>query len=146
MMRLSTKGRYATRIMIALAMCDRSIPARKQEIADNEGISADYVEQILMRLKAGGLVQSHRGAKGGFSLAKDPELITVADVLSTTEGPLALAPCKRDDCNRATYCVAKEVWQEANQALEKVFSSVTIHALASRASEARDARSLSFVI
>ncbi len=146
MMRLSTKGRYATRIMIALAMCDQTRPARKQAIADSEGISADYVEQILMRLKAGGLVQSHRGAKGGFSLAKDPDTITVADVLATTEGPLALAPCKRDDCTRATYCVAKDIWQEANEALEEVFGAVTIGQLASRAAELKDAHSLSYVI
>ncbi len=146
MMRLSTKGRYATRIMIALAMSDRSKPARKQEIADGEGISADYVEQILMRLKAGGLVQSHRGAKGGFSLAKEPADVTVADVLATTEGPLTIAPCKRDDCKRATYCVARDVWQAANQALEEVFGAVTIGELASRATEMRDACSMSFVI
>ena len=71
MLRLSTKGRYATRIMVYLALCNPDEPARKQEIAEAEGIPADYVEQILTKLRTAGLVKSRRGAGGGFQLRRD---------------------------------------------------------------------------
>jgi len=93
MMKLSTKGRYATRIMVYLAMQNSDSPCRKQDIAEAESISADYVEQILIRLKAAGLVTSHRGAHGGFSLTRPPSEVTVEAVLQATEGPLLLVAC-----------------------------------------------------
>jgi Rrf2 family protein len=143
-MKLSTKGRYATRIMVCLAMHDPNIPRRKQEIAESEVISADYVEQILIRLKAGGLVVSHRGARGGFTLAKAPEKITVSDVLSASEGPLSLAPCSRESCERETSCVTQEIWRSAEVALAAVFDGTTIADLAEKALGMR--KSISYAI
>ncbi len=143
-MKLSTKGRYATRIMVCLAMHDPNIPRRKQEIAESEGISADYVEQILIRLKAGGLVLSHRGARGGFTLAKEPKMITVADVLRASEGPLSLVSCSQDKCERETACVTQEVWRSAEKALSEVFEGVTILDLADKALGMR--KSISYAI
>ena len=132
-MKLSTKGRYATRIMVCLAMQDSTVPRRKQEIAESEGISADYVEQILIRLKAGGLVVSHRGARGGFTIAREPEKITVADVLQASEGPLSLVPSCKEPCSRETACVTQEIWRSAEAALLNVFSAHTIADLAEQA-------------
>jgi Rrf2 family protein len=130
MLRLSTKGRYATRIMVHLALNDGSVPARKQDIARAEGISSDYIEQILMKLKTAGLVASHRGARGGFSLARNAKDITLVEVLEATEGPLSFAPCVEDACERATVCATRSVWREANEALHRIFASKTLAALA----------------
>jgi Rrf2 family protein len=146
-MRMSTRGRYATRIMIRLALLDgEGRPARKQQIASEEGISADYVEQILMKLKTRGLVQSHRGAKGGFSLARDGNTITVADVIEASEGPIVLVPCKADGCNRASACVARRVWDDASAALRRVFSRKTIGQLAREARQAMEKDSTTYEI
>ncbi len=143
-MKLSTKGRYATRIMVCLAMKDSTIPRRKQEIAESEGISADYVEQILIRLKAGGLVVSHRGARGGFTLARDPRKITVTDVLQASEGPLSLVPCSQENCERETACVTHAIWRNAEVALSAVFDGNTIADLAEKALGMR--KSISYAI
>ncbi len=116
--------------MVCLARLGARTPARKQDIAEAEGISADYVEQILMKLKTGGLVRSHRGTRGGFSLARDPAAINVSDVLTTVEGPIELAPCAVEECSRASACVTGAVWRRAREALDAVFAGVTVAELA----------------
>jgi len=126
MMELTTKGRYATRIMLNLACRDKTKPARKQEIATAEGISADYIAQLLMKLRAGGLVRSHRGVSGGFTLACDPNKVTVADILETVEGPFSIAPCISRSCDRASVCVTQAVWKKANLALKAALSGTTL--------------------
>ncbi len=98
MMTISTKGRYACRIMVLLAARVSAGPVTKYEIAEAEAISPDYVQQIMMRLKAAGLVRSHRGRGGGFSVAKDPKLISISDVLVAMEGRVAPAPCGEPEC------------------------------------------------
>jgi len=131
MIRLSTKGRYATRIMIYLAAHNREQPAPTQEIAEGEQITSDYVVQILMQLKTAGLVESRRGVKGGFVLARSPHDITVADVLEATEGTIQLVGCDEEEpCSRSSQCVARKVWDAANDALREVFLSRTIGQLA----------------
>jgi Rrf2 family protein len=130
MMNLSTRGRYATRIMVFLATLEPGYRARKQEIAEYEGISPDYVEQILLRLKEERLVQSFRGARGGFTLGTEATGVTVADVLQAVEGSIAVAPCVDEPCERATACVTQAVWHKATDALMGVFANVTIAELA----------------
>ncbi len=146
MMKLSTKGRYATRIMVCLAMQKSDKPYRKQEIAEAEGISADYVEQILIRLKAAGLVASHRGARGGFSLIRDPAEVTVEEVLVATEGPLALVTCAEEGCKRETLCVTQRVWRDAEAALSKVLSGTVIADLAKVATQLAESKSIMYDI
>jgi len=121
--------------MVRLAMHNSDKPARKQELAAAEGISSDYVEQILMKLKTAGLVQSHRGARGGFSLACDPWETDVAAILRATEGPVALAPCTEGECERSTTCVTRPIWEEAAKALEAVFSNVKLGQLGEEAKQ-----------
>ncbi|HOX39364.1 MAG TPA: Rrf2 family transcriptional regulator [Candidatus Brocadiia bacterium] len=135
MLALSTKGRYATRILIFMARRNKAM--RKQDIAEAEGISADYVEQLLIKLKSANLVKSHRGAKGGFSLARSPEKITVADVLAATEGTINLAPCVSEDCSRAGQCVTRKLWHKAGDQLRQTFAGVTIAGLAQEAEESQ---------
>ncbi|NQU41909.1 Rrf2 family transcriptional regulator [bacterium] len=146
MLQLSTKGRYATRIMVYLAMQPQGVPVPKQEIAQSEQISADYAEQILRVLKSAGLVASHRGVKGGFTLARDPERITVADVLDATEGAVDLAPCVRDECRRATQCVTRRLWRDASSCLSRIFGATTIRALAGEALEMAQSKVLIYDI
>lgn len=146
MMKLSTKGRYATRIMVYLAMQQQGVPCRKQEIAEAEGISADYVEQILIRLKAAGLVTSHRGARGGFSLTRPPAEVTVEEVLQATEGPVMLVACRDEGCQRETICVTRNIWRAAEAALSEVFSGTVIAELAKQAHEMQESKSLTYDI
>ena len=82
MMSISTRGRYASRILVLLASRPQGPPVNKYEIAREEAISPAYVEQLMMALARAGLVASHRGRAGGFSLGRDAESISIADVLS----------------------------------------------------------------
>ena len=119
MMTISTKGRYAARIMVLLASRRGDRPVTKYEIARAEAISPDYVQQLMTGLKVAGLVVSHRGKVGGFSLGRDPETVTISDVLTATEGTIALAPCgDADACVRAPTCPTRDVWMEAAQLLD----------------------------
>jgi Rrf2 family protein len=146
MLKLSTKGRYATRILVYLAARTDKAPARKREIAGAENIPPDYVEQLLTKLRTGGLVKSRRGAAGGFLLAQDPGTISVANVLEATEGPFSLVHCVEDDCDRISECVTRPVWQEASEAIRGVFSRTSIADLASQARRLQESRSISFEI
>jgi Rrf2 family protein len=123
---------------------DRTL--RKQDIADAEGISPNYVEQILIRLKAAGLVASFRGAGGGFALARPPATIRVGDVVRAMEGDIELAPCGNNECDRETVCVTRAVWQEAGRALQTVLDEKTIDGLAEEADRRQAAETLSFTI
>lgn len=146
MLKLSTKGRYAVRIMVYLAARDKEGPARKQDIAEAEGISPDYVEQILIRLRGGGLVQSHRGARGGFTVACDPQRTSVLDVLEVTEGPLQIAPCVETGCDHVTRCAVQGVWNEAAGALRQVFAGALLSGLADKVAALRTGNPLSYSI
>ncbi len=147
MLKLSTKGRYAVRITVYLASRLDGKPARKQDIADSEGISPDYVEQILIRMRSGGLVSSHRGARGGFTLSCDPAKTSVMDVLEATEGPLEIAPCNnKGGCDRDTSCVIQEVWGRASSALAEVFRNAMIGDLAEQLIERRSKAGMNFEI
>jgi len=146
MIKLSTKVRYATRIAVYLAMRDEKHPARKQEIAEAEDISGDYVEQILIKLKTLGLVRSHRGTKGGFFLARDPYKITVADVIRSVDGPIAVAPCKNEKCSRSPFCPTRPVWEKANEALINIFEGTSIGGLAEEGKKLRPPKAWTFDI
>lgn len=125
-MKLSTKGRYAVRILLCIARNQHYGPVCKKLIAQEEGISKDYIEQIVVPLKNAGMVTGHRGMKGGFSLNRAPEKITLHDILRASEGKLELVGCRADDCRRAGFCVTRPVWQEASRRLEDYFSSITL--------------------
>ena len=130
-----------------MAMQDGSKPVCRQEIAASEEISTDYVGQILMKLKTVGLVRSHRGIHGGFSLGKSASAIAVADILKATEGEIALAPCTDpEDCARSSTCVTRNVWLRGERALEKVFAATTVDDLAREALDLDSSRSLTFHI
>ena len=145
-MKLPAKQRYAVRIVVNTARNGVDRPARKKEIAAAEDIPADYVEQICVRLKAGGILKSHRGRDGGFSLARPASGITVSDVLRAMDGDIALAPCMEGDCRRRSICVTRKVWEKANAALEAVFSGTTIAELAEEDRKLAASGAMSFEI
>lgn len=128
---LSSRGRYSVRMLAYMARRPMGTVFTKQEIAEAEGLSIAYVQQLMMTLKAAGFVLSHRGKAGGFSLARDPETLTVAEVLVVTEGPLVLSPCLGGEyCERQAGCPTQELWDQAGALLARFFSGVTIAAVA----------------
>jgi Rrf2 family protein len=146
MIKMSTRGRYATRIMVYMAIHNGNSPVRKQDIARAEGISEHYVEQILMKLKTAGFVRSIRGKKGGFALDRDPGKTTVFDVLKVTEGSTALVPCFAHPCPRIPICSTRSMWKKASDALNKVFTETTVSDLAEESKRTKGSKSLMFEI
>ncbi len=128
-MKLSTKGRYATRILLCISRLQGEQPVSKKRISEQEGISTDYIEQIIVPLKNAGLVNSVRGLRGGFRLAKDSAEITVYDILSASEGNINLVGCLAEGCSRSDTCVVQRVWQGASDELREYFSKFTLKEL-----------------
>ncbi len=131
MLRLSTKGRYGTRVILELALNYGKGPVLLKDIAKRQEISVGYLEQIIPSLKAAGLISSSRGAHGGYTLAKPPYEITLKEVVSTLEGPLVLAECVKSPnvCNRVNFCVARDLWNELSENLDKTLKSKTLQDL-----------------
>jgi Rrf2 family protein len=128
-MKLSTKGRYATRILLCISRLQGDQPVPKKRIAEQEGISTDYIEQIIVPLKNAGLVNSVRGLRGGFRLAKNAADITVYDVLAASEGNINLVGCLSEGCSQSDSCVVQRVWQGASDVLQDYFSKITLQEL-----------------
>ena len=136
MLCISTKGRYATRILVLLASLEAETTMTKYEIATSEALTPGYVQQLMTPLQAAGLVMSHRGKQGGFKLARSPETITVAEALRATEGELHLVACHNgDNCDRVATCPTRPVWVEAANLMQNFFRQTTISQLAERAKE-----------
>ena len=137
-MKLSTKGRYATRAMLDLALNYGKEPIVLSAIARRQGVSEQYLEQLIGPLKVAGLVRSIRGPNGGFLLAKSPSLIRISDIIWAVEGSTALVDCVADPliCSRASDCLTREVWLKATEAINGVFDSITLQGLMDRKAEA----------
>ena len=128
-MKISAKSRYALHLMLALAMQEQGVNLSVKTVAESQGISEKYLEQIIPLLIRGGLVRSVRGAKGGYHLTRDPEDCTVGAILRTVEGSIAPVPCLDDEvnqCQRASYCAALTVWTQLRDAIDQVVDSVTL--------------------
>lgn len=128
-MKISTKGRYALRMMIDLAEHDAAgfIPLR--DISKRQQISAKYLEQIVVQLSRAGFVRSTRGAQGGYQLAKTPTEYTVGDILRITEGSLAPVACLDHDpneCARAGDCVTLGFWRGLFDAINTYVDATTL--------------------
>jgi Rrf2 family transcriptional regulator, cysteine metabolism repressor len=130
MMSISTRGRYASRIMVLLAGRSEK-PMTKYEIAEAEYITPAYVQQLMMALKLAGLVRSVRGRQGGFMLARRADEITIGDVLAAVEGEVMPAPCRvTGHCERLETCPTRPLWEHAATLLNELFSGTTIADLA----------------
>lgn len=134
-MKISTKGRYAVRVMLDLALNNTGECIKVKEIAGRQGISEKYLEQIIAILNKAGYVKSVRGAQGGYRIAKGPENYTVGMILRLTEGSLAPVACLEDgadECERCDTCETLEVWREIYEAVNSVVDNVTLADLVER--------------
>ena len=134
-MKISTKGRYALRMLIELAAHQEQGFMSLKEISEHQGISKKYLEQIVPMLNKSGILRTNRGNKGGYMLAKSPRECTVGDVLRATEGSLAPVACLEyevNDCPRAESCATLYVWQGLQKVVEDYLDSVTIQDILDR--------------
>ena len=137
-MRISTKGRYAVRVMLDLATNNTGEYIKVKDIAGRQEISEKYLEQIISVLNKAGYVKSTRGAQGGYRIARDPASYTVGMILRLTEGSLNPVSCLDDDineCERCDTCETLEVWKELAEAINGVVDHVTIADLVERQQE-----------
>ncbi len=128
-MKISTRGRYALRMMVDLAMDESGgfVPIR--QIAARQDISGKYMEQIINALSRAGYVKSSRGVQGGYCLSKAPELYTVGMILRTIEGDLAPVAClvgEDNSCPRKDSCVTLDVWRQIEDAIGNVVDHITL--------------------
>ena len=128
-MKISTKGRYALRLMLDLAMNDTGAPISLKDVAKRQDISDKYLEQIISVLNRAGFVKSVRGAQGGYKLTNPPKYYTVGMILRLTEGSLAPVSCLEDNvntCGRASECSTLFVWEQLYSAICNVVDNITI--------------------
>ncbi len=128
-MKISTKGRYAVRVMLDLAVHNTGEYIKVKNIAERQEISEKYLEQIIAVLNKAGYVRSVRGAQGGYRLAKDPSEYTVGMILRLTEGDLAPVAClatQDNECDRCDTCETLSVWKQLQEAINNVVDNVTI--------------------
>lgn len=133
-MKISTRGRYALRLMLDLAVFSDGAPVSLRDVAKRQGISDKYLEQIVTPLSKAGLVRSVRGANGGYLLTRKPEEYTVGDILRPLEGDLAPVECATDSefCQRCNECVTVALWQEIHKAVSQVVDNTTLADLVER--------------
>jgi len=131
-MKLSTKGRYGVAAMYDLALHYGQGPISLRSVAERQGISEHYLEQLMGTLRKSGYVKSVRGAQGGYTLARDPAQITVGDIIKIMEGPIAPVDCLLSDapdndyCERAAFCVPRGVWAKVRDSINTVLDSISL--------------------
>ena len=136
-MKLSTRTRYGIRAILELAENYGRGPLQLKAIARHQELSFKYLEQLMAVLKSAGLVQSIRGPKGGYILAKTPSQIKVSDCFNCLEGPVITTECVDNNnfCPRTADCVARQLWAEVQNAIVTVLQSITLQNLVDRAKE-----------
>lgn len=137
-MKISTKGRYALRVMLDLAVNNTGEYIKVKNIAERQDLSEKYLEQIISVLTKAGYVKSVRGAQGGYKLAKAPKDYTVGMILRLTEGSLSPVACLDSDsneCERCDTCDTLAVWKELQQAINNVVDNITLQDLLDRQAE-----------
>jgi Rrf2 family protein len=131
-MKVSTKGRYALRMMLDLALHDTGEPVRIKDIASRQEISIKYLEQIVSILVRAGYLKSVRGPQGGYRLAMSPKDYTCGSILRLTEGSLAPVECLEDDenqCPRSENCATLLFWEKLDRAIKEVVDKYTLEDL-----------------
>lgn len=131
-MKISTKGRYALRLMVDLAVNDNGEYISLKVISQRQNISNKYLEQIITILSKAGFVKSIRGSNGGYKLAKSPKDYTVGMIIRLTEGSLAPVACldsEENDCTRNESCVTLSVWKKLHDAINDVVDNITLEDL-----------------
>lgn len=126
-MKISTKGRYALRVMIDLAVNDKGDYVSLKDISNRQEVSLKYLEQIMTMLNKAGYVKSTRGNNGGYRLAKSPEEYKVGDILRKTEGDLAPIACVNgEECGKRENCKTFKFWQGLDNVINEYVDSKTL--------------------
>ena len=131
-MRVSTRGRYALRLMLDLAMNNTGEPVRLKDVAKRQEISEKYLEQIIPLLSRAELLQTSRGYQGGYRLCRAPEDYTVYEILSVAEGGLAPVACldqPENTCPRAPDCLTLPVWEGLEKTIRDYLRSITLQTI-----------------
>lgn len=139
-MKLSNRSQYGVRALFDIAYYSGGTTLQIHEISRRQGIPRRFLEQIFFSLKKAGIIESTRGPKGGYSLARPAGKVTVGDVIHVLEGPIEPVPCttmEKDGsvCNYIDKCVTRMVWKEAGDILSNYFDSITIEDLCHRAEQ-----------
>lgn len=140
-MKISTKGRYALRMLLDLAMHESDEFVALKDIADRQGISKKYLEQIVPLLNKSNLLKTNRGYQGGYMLSKSPSQYTVGEILRVTEGNLCPVACLQyepNDCSRAGECMTLFVWKGLYKAITDYLDGITLQDIMDRAASADD--------
>lgn len=128
-MKISTKGRYALRMMLDLAEHNEAGFIPLKEIAERQSISKQYLEQIVSLLNTSNILRANRGKQGGYMLAKDPAKYSIAQILRITEGSLAPVACLEDEvnfCDRADTCKTLPMWSGLNKVISEYLEGITL--------------------
>jgi Rrf2 family protein len=131
MMKISTKGRYATRMLLYLAEHYGEGMIHLKDIAESEEISEKYLGQLIMPLKVAGLIKAGRGAHGGYFLSRHPDKIKLLDVLNATEGEINLVS-NAEICSRSKNCVMRDIWCEFGINIQNMFAELTLSEILKR--------------
>lgn len=131
-MKLSTRTRYGVRLMTVLARNYEKDPVFLKDIAKGENISEKYLSLIIIPLRGVGLVNSVRGAYGGYNLSKDPSKITLKEIVDVLEGDCSLVDCVKNpaSCSRVPICASHDVWAIIGEKITETLSSITLDKLA----------------
>lgn len=148
MIKISAKGRYGTRAMLELALNYGKGPIFLKDIADRQEISVGYLEQIIPALKAAGLVNSIRGARGGYTLAREPEGIRLKEIIYALEGPPSIVGCINgsDKCEKIDICVTRDLWNGLNNIIDNYFEQITLNHLVGKHRNKQKSRPLMYSI
>lgn len=134
-MLVSTKGRYAIRIMLEFATRDADNRITLIDVAKKQGISEKYLEGIIASLSKAGLVEGVRGRGGGYRLTRNPKDYTIGEILSLTEGPIATVSClecEENTCEKKDECLTLPMWEKLNNVIKDYFDSITLTDLIER--------------
>ena len=137
-MKISTKGRYALRMLIDLASRHNEGYISLKDIAERQDISKKYLEQIVPMLNKAGILRTNRGNKGGYMLAKEPSLLSVSEILQATEGSLAPVACleyEPNNCPRKDECSTLYIWEGLYKAVTDYLESISLQDILDRSSE-----------
>jgi Rrf2 family protein len=144
-MKLSTRARYGLRALIDLALNSEAEAVSLQSVAVRQNISMSYLEQLMAKLKKAGLVESTRGAQGGYRLGRPAEEISVGDILRVLEGSLEAAECPGNEdensCQGADLCVAKYVWKRINDSITNAVDTMMLSQLIEESKKKKEDRS-----
>ncbi|MEY2451202.1 MAG: Rrf2 family transcriptional regulator, iron-sulfur cluster assembly transcription factor [Acidimicrobiaceae bacterium] len=137
-MKVSTRGDYACRALLSLALqSDGIAPTSVRDIAERTGLPQPYLEQILLALKGAGIVRSKRGVGGGYVLSREPALITLGDIVSAVDGPIVVGdfgePHQNGACDHEGQCVLLAVWAGVGDEMRRLLDGLTLADVAAMA-------------